>query len=112
MPEHLLQILNDLFTAMPAAFARILLENRKDPQLRFILSVRQKGTLLAGSLFFAAMAGQVARDFDPTKKFAMLIVIAAAFCAQDACTALIKRSRKEIPRWFNPKKSDEKSQPE
>jgi hypothetical protein len=99
MPD-LTHHLNDLVTAFPAAFARVLLGNRQDPLLRFIVGVRQKASILLGSLCFAVMAGQAARSFEPTSKWATLIVIAAAFTAQDSCSAIIRRSKKEIRTHF------------
>jgi hypothetical protein len=99
MPD-LTHHLNDLVTAFPAAFARVLLGNRQDPLLRFIVGVQQKASVLVGSLFFAVMAGQAARSFEPTSKWATLIVIASAFNAQDLCSAIIRQSKKEIRKRF------------
>jgi hypothetical protein len=94
MPD-LTHYLNDAVTAVPASLARILLGNRKEPSAR-LLSIAQKIAALVGSLFFAVMAGQIARSFAQTSGYATLIVIAAAFTAQDSCTALVRRTKQEI----------------
>jgi hypothetical protein len=97
--DHLSQ-LNDLVTAFPAAITRILMGSQKDPSVRFIASLPQKLGALVGSLFFAAMAGQVARSFSQTSGFATVIVVACAFCAQDAIPPLIRFSQFFIKKFF------------
>jgi hypothetical protein len=99
MSQLLTQNLDDIVTAAPAAFARILLGNRADPRIRFLLSIAQKVTALLGSLAFATMAGQIARSFTQTTGYATVIVIAAAFTAQDACIALIRKSQRKIKEY-------------
>jgi hypothetical protein len=93
--DHLSQ-LNDLVTAFPAACVRILMGNQRDPAIRFVVNLAQKIVALVVSLFFAAMAGQVARSFGQTSGYATVIVVAAAFTAQDAIPPLIRITKKVI----------------
>lgn len=90
------QYLTDAGIAVPAAVSRILLGMRTEPKAGLVATVLQKVSALLGALFFALMAGQIAREFAQTKDYATLIIICAAFTAQDAAITLIKRSKAKL----------------
>lgn len=86
----------DAAKALPAALARILLGGRGEREKRFIVALQAKFVALMGSLALAVTAGDLARGFAQAAPYANLIVIAAAFTAQDAVHILIRRSRRYL----------------
>lgn len=90
------QYLADVVVAAPAAACRILLGLRTEPKASLMATLAQKAGALVGALLFAVMCGQVAREFDQTKDYATLIIICAAFTAQDTAITLIRKSRAKL----------------
>jgi hypothetical protein len=96
----------DLCLAVPAAVFRTLLQWRVEPGMSLLVRLSDKLRVLACSLSCGVMFGMLARAFPKTQEWALVIVVAAAFMAQDAGIALVKRGR----RWLRDFLSEEKSQ--
>lgn len=94
----------DAIASIPWIGARVLLGLRVDPKVRFSTALRMKLTIALGSLLTAVGVGAAYREYRPTAEYALLIVMASGFMAQDVVMWLNKRGK----RFLNDNSPDQK----
>jgi len=100
------EMADDAFLALPAALAMVCLGHLTEKPQSLAIAVWAKIALLFGSITLAVSVGYVLRQFDHTRQYATLGVIATALFAQDVFMWLTKWKLHFAKRFSPPTKPD------